>query len=117
MFELKLKDKTIPLKWGTWSMKRFTEIQGKDLNEYFNLLSENKFTLNDIVCLLQAAAEYGCKKSNLPIDFGEMEICEWIDEVGGLKGKQLEEFFTYMIDTVVSNVTEKDEDKKKAKKK
>lgn len=112
MFELKLKDKTIPLKWGTWSMKRFTEIQGKELNDYFDMLSQNKFGLNDVISLLQAAAEYGFKKSNLEIDFGEIEICEWIDEVGGLNSEQLKGFFEYMVNTVVSNTTIK-EDKKK----
>ena len=116
MFEIKLKDQTIPLKWGIWSIKRFTEISNKGLKEYFEILGNGEFPIEVIIWMLQAGAEYGYIKSNKEVDFSEVDICEWIDECGGINGDQIRGFFEYMVSTVVSNVTTVNEDKKKVKK-
>lgn len=108
MFELKLKETTIPLRWGTWAMKRFCELEKKNLMELINVLSSGVYDLDTIVHIVQASAESGYKSLKKPIDFEEFDICNWIDEVGGLTAKdgQLVEFMKYMQDSMVPELKE-----------
>ena len=118
MFELRLNNNnTIPLKWGTWAMKRFCELEKKTLMELINVLSSGSYDLDTIVHIVMAAAESGYKSLQKPIDFSEYEVCEWIDEVGGLTAKdgQLVEFMKYMQDSMTPDL--KKDNKKEAKKK
>ncbi len=70
--------------------------------EYYDVLSGGIYDLDTIVHIVQAAAESGYKSLKKPIDFDEFEVCEWIDEVGGLSAKdgQLVEFMRYMQDSM-----------------
>lgn len=108
MFELKLETTTIPLRWGTWAMKRFCELENKTLMELINVLSSGVYNLDTIVHIVQASAESGYKSLKKPIDFEEYEICDWIDEVGGLTAKdgQLVEFMKYMQNSMVPELKE-----------
>jgi hypothetical protein len=121
MFELRLdNNKTIPLKWGTWAMKRFCELENKSLLDLINILSSGSFELGTIVHIIQASAESGCKTLNQPIEFNDVIVCDWIDEVGGLSAKdgQLIEFIKFMQTSMVPETKEtaevtKDKGKKK----
>jgi len=115
MFELKLKETTIPLRWGTWAMKRFCELEDKTLMDLINVLSSGVYNLDTIVHIVQAAAESGYKSLKKPIDFEEFDVCNWIDEVGGLTAKdgQLVEFMKYMQDSMVPELKGKSTDEKK----
>lgn len=117
MFELRLNNNTtIPLKWGTWAMKRFCELENKTLVELITVLSSGNYDLKTIVNIISAAAESGYKSLQKPIDFDEYMVCEWIDEVGGLSAKegQLIAFMKYMQDSMTPDLPES---KKEAKKK
>ena len=117
MFELRLNNNiTIPLKWGTWAMKRFCELENKTLVELINVLSSGNYDLSTIVNIITSAAESGYKSLQKPIDFNEYMVCEWIDEVGGLTAKegQLIAFMKYMQDSMTPDLQET---KKEAKKK
>jgi len=133
MFEFKLKDKTVPLKWGTWSMKRFCEIKEIVLNEqdqklcqklnkpyveikftigqYFDLIGNGNIALEDVVIILQAAAEMATKGT---AKFTEFEVCEWIDEDGGIVNPngQVKAFFQWIADSHLVNISEQPEEKK-----
>ena len=116
MFELKTDNNTIHLKWGTWAMKRFCELENKNLMQLIEVLSGGVYDLDTIVHIVQAAAESGCKSLKKPIDFDEFDVCEWIDEVGGLSAKdgQLVEFMKYMQDSMTPDLKpEKETDEKK----
>ena len=120
MFELKTNNNTIPLKWGTWAMKRFCELEDKNLMQLIEVLSGGIYDLDTIVHIVQAAAESGYKSLKKPIDFTEFEVCEWIDEVGGLSAKdgQLIDFIKFMQTSMVPETKEnaevtKDKGKKK----
>ena len=115
MFELKLKETTIPLRWGTWAMKRFCELENKTLMDLINVLSSGVYNLDTIVHIVQAAAESGYKSLKKPIDFEEFDVCNWIDEVGGLTAKdgQLVEFMKYMQNSMVPELKGKSTDEKK----
>jgi len=115
MFELKLKNNTIQLKWGTWAMKRFCELEGKTLMQMIGVLSSGEFDLKTIVSIVQSAAEAGCKTNKQPIEFGEFEVCEWIDEAGGLSSKdsQIVEFINYMQSSMNPDIKQEESDEKK----
>ena len=115
MFELKLETTTIPLKWGTWAMKRFCELENKTLMELIQVLSSGVYNLDTIVHIVQSAAESGYKSLKKPVDFEEFDVCNWIDEVGGLTAKdgQLIEFMKYMQDSMVPDLKGKSTDEKK----
>jgi hypothetical protein len=106
MFELKTDNNTIYLKWGTWAMKRFCELENKNLMQLIEVLSGGIYDLDTIVHIVQAAAESGYKSLKKPIDFDEFDVCEWIDQVGGLSAKdgQLVEFMKYMQDSMTPDL-------------
>jgi hypothetical protein len=106
MYELKLKETTIPLRWGTWAMKRFCELENKTLMELINVLSSGVYNLDTIVHIVQSAAESGYKSLKRPVNFEEFDVCNWIDEVGGLTAKdgQLVEFMKYMQNSMVPDL-------------
>ena len=115
MYELKTDNNTIHLKWGTWAMKRFCELENKTLMDLISVLSSGVYNLDTIVHIVQAAAESGYKSLKKPIDFEEFDVCNWIDEVGGLTAKdgQLVEFMKYMQDSMVPELKGKSTDEKK----
>ena len=108
IFELKLADKKVPLLWGTYAMKLFTEKKGWTLTELFNFLAKGAFSLSDIIDMIWAAAQYGCRKQQLDTLFGEMEVSEWIDECGGTgaKNSQIRDFLKHVIDSTVLKTSE-----------
>lgn len=111
MFEFKLKDKTIPLKWGTWSMKRFCEIKGITIGQYFDIIGNGNIGLEDVIVILQAAAEMATKGT---VKFTEFEVCEWIDADGGIINQdgQIKAFFQWIVDSHTVVTSEQPEEKK-----
>jgi len=110
MFDLKINDTTIKLKWGTWAMKRLTDKRGITIDAFFKLLQDitsgetiqdNIFNL--LVDFLYCGYEYANGKP--PADF---EPCEWIDACGGImkiNEGQLIEYVNYVIQRTVNGVT------------
>jgi hypothetical protein len=117
MFELRLNNNTIPLQWGTWAMKRFCELEDKTLMELISVLSSGSFELKTIINIVLASAESGYKTNKKPIDFDEFDVCNWIDEAGGLSSKkgQLVEYMKYMQDSMTPDL--KKDNKEDSKKK
>ena len=64
---------------------------------------------------MQSAAEAGCKTNKQPIEFGEFEVCEWIDEAGGLSSKdsQIVSFINYMQSSMTPDIKQEESDEKK----
>jgi len=121
MFELKVGDKIVNLKWGTYAMKLLCERTGITLDGFFDLLNKMAGTpsqqeaFNMLQWFLHAGYEYanGVKAT-------DMEVCEWIDELGGIisvnKG-QLVDYINYVVSLTMNGVTplpgDKVDDKKK----
>jgi hypothetical protein len=104
MFEFKLNDKTIPLNWGTWSMKRFCDIKGITIAQYFDIIGNGNIDLADVIVILQAAAEHGSKGT---VKFSEFEVCEWIDQDGGIVNPegQIKAFFEWIANSHIVNAS------------
>ena len=117
-FELTLSDgKKIPLRFCTWSLKRFCQLQGIGPSEIGEALS-GQTSLDAIVNLLRAAAEYPLYKEGITPDFTDMVVCDWIDEVGGILATdgQLVDYIKYIAESTTLNAqsNKKVEGKKKA---
>ena len=109
MFELKLQNKTIPLKWGTWAMRRACELAGEDgkplpLQDFFDSLLGSSYDFRKIAIFLQAAAE---SANRGPVEYTEHDYGDWLDECGGILAQegQIIDFFNYVIKATTNNVT------------
>jgi hypothetical protein len=105
MFQFKAGEQTIPLIWGTWSMKRFCEIKGITISEYFDIIGSGNIQISDVIIILQAAAEHGTKGT---AKFSDFEVCEWIDLDGGIVNPngQIKAFFEWIAKSHLVNVSE-----------
>ena len=120
MFNLELQNKTIPLKWGTWAMRRACELAGTPgnplpLEEFFTSLLGASFDFKKISIFLQAAAE---SANRGPVDYTEHDYGEWLDECGGILATDgpIVDFFNYVIKATTNNVTPLPGDTKDEKK-
>ena len=88
-------------------MKRLCAKLGIKANDYFGLLADGSGILDYVSEVLFVAAEYATLKRKEAVTFDEIDVCEWIDEAGGIKADgQVLEFFKYIIQTHVTNISE-----------
>jgi hypothetical protein len=119
MFELRLNNKTILLNWGTLAMRLFTTKNNTDISGYFELMSKAGNDLNTLISLVHCGYEAACIKNNQPIEYTENDVCDWIDEIGGVfkTEGQLVNFIKFIVDKTILNVSnEVKEEKKKPNK-
>ena len=120
MFELKLNNKTIPLKWGTWSMREFCVANNIGIDKYFELLGKSQFDLDLVVRMIHIGYKSACVSNKEAVEYTEDDVCDWLDEIGGVfddKGSVIE-YVKYIISTTVITVqgnTPKSEKKKSSK--
>ena len=106
-FELTLSDgKKIPMRFCTWSLKRFCQLQGIGPSDIGTALSGND-SLDAIVNLLKSAAEYPLYSQGITPTFTDVEICDWIDDMGGLGSKKFQEIITSLSESMNSGLEEK----------
>lgn len=111
-YELKLSDgKTIPLRFCTWSLKRFCQLQGIGPSEISSALSGEQ-SLDAIINLLKASAEYPLYKEGITPSFTDIEICDWIDDIGGMTSKQFTDIIAALGESMTSGLEEKPTGKK-----
>ena len=119
MFELRLNNKTILLNWGTLAMRLFTTKNNTDISGYFDLMAKAGTDINTLVSLVLCGYESACIKNNQPIEYNENDVCDWIDEIGGVfkTEGQLVNFIKFIVDKTILNVSnEVKEEKKKPNK-
>jgi len=93
-YELSLSDGTkIPMRFCTWSLKRFCQLQGIGPSDISEALSGNE-SLDAITNLLKAAAEYPLYSQGITPSFTDIEVCDWIDDMGGLGSKKFQDVNT-----------------------
>ena len=111
-YELKLSDgKTIPMRFCTWSLKRFCQLQGIGPSEIGEALSGDN-TLDAIVNLIKSAAEYPLYKEGITPTFTDIDVCDWIDELGGVASPKIQEVFKVLSDSMTSGLEESTKAKK-----
>jgi len=111
-YELKLSEgKTIPLRFCTWSLKRFCQLQGIGPSEIGDALGGSK-TLDALVNLLRSAAEYPIYKEGVTPSFTDIDVCDWVDEIGGLGSPKFQEIMAAVAESMNSGLEEKTTNKK-----
>lgn len=113
-FELTLSDgKKIPMRFCTWSLKRFCQLQKIGPSDIGDALS-GETSLDAIVNLMKSAAEYPLYKEGITPNFTEFEVCEWIDDMGGMSSQKLQDVMAALADSMTSGI--EDTTKKTSKK-
>jgi hypothetical protein len=116
MFELRINNKTIQLKWGTWSMWEFCKAKEITIDKYFEVLGNNQYDLDNIVKLIHIGYKSACMTNKQEIEFTEDDVCDWIDDIGGIFNPegQILLYLKYIVENTVTAVqgTPKEEKKK-----
>jgi hypothetical protein len=103
-FELTLSEgKKIPMRFCTWSLKRFCQLQGIGPTEIGEVLSGNQ-VLEALVNLLKAAAEYPLYKEGITPNFTDIEVCDWVDDMGGIAGSQFQQIMSALSESMNSGI-------------
>jgi hypothetical protein len=103
-FELTLSDgKKIPMRFCTWSLKRFCQLQGIGPSEIGDALS-GQTSLDAIINLLKAAAEYPLYSQGITPSFTEIEVCDWVDDMGGMASKKFQEVMATLSESMQSGI-------------
>lgn len=96
-FEIILDDKTVKGKYGTWSGKRFCDIKGLTLPELFEYLKRGS-SFDDVCLQILCAVEYSCRKDGKPFSYTDIDVCEWIDEMGGIVSEDFKKLCLHASD-------------------
>ena len=103
-FELTLSDgKKIPMRFCTWSLKRFCQLQGIGPSDIGEALS-GQTSLDAIINLLKAAAEYPLYSQGITPTFTEIEVCDWVDDMGGMGSQKFQEVMTALSESMQSGI-------------
>jgi len=106
-FELTLSDgKKIPMRFCTWSLKRFCQLQGIGPSEIGEALS-GQSSLDAIINLLKAAAEYPLYSQGITPTFTEIEVCDWVDDMGGMGSLKFQDVMSALSESMNSGIEDK----------
>ena len=106
MYNLVLKNNTIHLKWGTWAMRRFTEKHNVTIDGYFDVLTKASYDLSTLIQLVHIGYESACVSNKEEIKFTEDDVCDWIDEIGGVFQQEgpLVDYIKYIVNNTLVQV-------------
>lgn len=111
-YELKLSDgKTIPMRFCTWSLKRFCQLQGIGPAEIGQALTGPQ-TLDALVNLLKSAAEYPLYKEGITPAFSDIDVCDWVDDIGGIGSQKFQDIMNSLSESMNSGLEDKTINKK-----
>jgi hypothetical protein len=103
-FELTLSDgKKIPMRFCTWSLKRFCQLQGIGPSEIGEALS-GQASLDAIINLLKAAAEYPLYSQGITPTFSEIQVCDWVDDMGGMGSQKFQDVMSALSESMNSGI-------------
>jgi hypothetical protein len=105
-YEIALSDGTkVHLRFCTWSLKRFCQLQGIGPSEIGEALSGDN-TLDAIVNLIKAAAEYPLYKEGITPTYTDLDVCDWIDDMGGVTSANMQNLFKALSDSMSSGLND-----------
>jgi hypothetical protein len=115
MFELKLKNDTIQLKWGTWAMREFCILKNITIDKYFEVLGSSTLDLDVIIKIVHIGYKSACISNKQPEKYTEVDVCDWIDEVGSIYASEgpIIDYYKYIVSNTVTAVSGTVADEKK----
>lgn len=103
-YNLLLSDGTnVPLRFCTWSLKRFCKLQGIGPSDIGDALSGSD-ALDAIVNLLKSAAEYEYVSKGITANITDVEVCNWIDDMGGIGGQKFSDVMAALSESMNSGI-------------
>jgi hypothetical protein len=113
-YELELSSgEKIQLRFCTWSLKRFCQLQKIGPTEIGDALNGPN-SLDAISNLLRAAAEYPLYKEGITPKFTDLDACDWIDDLGGISGSKFQDVMIALTESLSSGIEESVTKKQKA---
>ncbi len=95
-------------KFGTWQLKRFCQRKGNiPLSKVQEVLANDTVSLDDIVLMILSAVEYFSVKQGVSCTYTDLDVSEWIDELGGVAGDALKEVFNHSASELPEDTGEK----------
>jgi hypothetical protein len=91
------------MRFCTWSLKRFCQLQGIGPTDISDALSGNQ-SLDAITNLLKAAAEYPLYSQGITPSFTDIQVCDWIDDMGGLGSKKFQDVMAMLAESMNSEL-------------
>lgn len=97
VFEITLEDGTVITgQYGTWALKRFCDKGAFTLKQAGERLSDPG--LGDVVDYLLCAVEYWSRKEKQGFALTDVDVCGWIDEMGGIQSDIFVKLFNHSAD-------------------
>jgi hypothetical protein len=93
------------MRFCTWSLKRFCQLQGIGPAEIGEALSGTS-SLDAISNLFIAAAEYPLHKEGIASKYTDIDICDWIDDMGGIGSKKFQDVMAALTESLNSGLEE-----------
>jgi hypothetical protein len=109
MFELKVGDQIVNLKWGTYAMKLLCARMGIGIDDFFKLLADlaENVTNQKAFTMLENFLHAGYEAAN-KAKVSDEEVCDWIDKLGGVanvNNSQFVDYINYVIGLTLTGVT------------
>jgi len=99
VFEITLDSgEVITGQYGTWALKRFCDKGGLTLSQAGGRLSAESMSLGDIVDYILCAVEYWSRKGKHGFALTDVDVCDWIDEMGGIQSETFVRLFNHSAD-------------------
>lgn len=84
-FEILLDDKSVVRgQYSLWSVKRYCDKKKLSLAQLEEQLNIANISLDDIVMLILCAVEYTSRKSKEGFSYSDVDVCDWIEQLGGI---------------------------------
>jgi hypothetical protein len=100
-------------------MREFCKAKDITIDKYFDFLAGNQYDLDNIVKIIHIGYKSGCITNKQEVEFTEDDVCDWIDEIGGIFNPegQVLLYLKYIVESTVTTVqgTPKEEKKKSNK--
>lgn len=99
--------KTIPIRFTTWVFRKFSESKGLSVDQLFDYITGGLLKTEDMISMMLIGAEYVALSDKQEFAYTDFDACNWLDDMGGLTGKQLEEMIYVFLGALVNKeVTE-----------
>lgn len=103
---LKLSDgNEINLRFCTWTLKRFCEVNGDLTFDQLQEWLQTGMSLSKFVSLIKCAAEYTAVKEGATFAYTDIDVSDWIDDIGGLSSPA----FMALADTLRASFADGDQ--------
>lgn len=96
-FEITISDGSVVRgQYGTWALKRFCDKLGYSLKDAGAHLQDP--SLDEVVQYVLSAVEYPYAKKGDKCPYNDVDVCDWIDQVGGIQSAEFSKLFAHSAD-------------------